>query len=247
VTRTRPRSPRQVGKPGILVVHNDPVPEAEIWRTAPPWCDVVTGRFTLNRAPGEEYRGERASDFLTSEVRRTLADLVNAGADALALCFVSASVFGGTDFDHEFAETVRARTGVYAFTAGQALREQLRWLAPSRPLVMAPPWFTDRTVEATLSYLGLNVSSTPTGRFELDQQWDVSTRQDLFDRGAKSVIDQTGLREQILAQADQADLVLIPGSGFRTLQAAEAVRTELGIPVITANSAVLDHYLRLCR
>jgi hypothetical protein len=37
--------------------------------------------------------------------------------------------------------------------------------------------------------------------------------------------------------------VVIPGSGFRSLWAAKAVEAELGIPVVTANSAVLDHYL----
>jgi maleate cis-trans isomerase len=82
-------------------------------------------------------------------VRRTLTDLADAGADALALCFVSGSVFGGPRFDEGFAASVRSLTGVEAFTAGRALRGRLAALGPRRCLLLAPPWFTDATVAAT--------------------------------------------------------------------------------------------------
>ena len=224
---------------GILVVHNDPVPESEIWRAAPPGVEIITGRFSLQRAPGEEYLGESVEDFLSEPVRRTLADLADAGADALALCFASASVFGGPVFDAGFATLVQAATNVRAFTAGDAIRHRLSALNPSDPLLVAPPWFTDRTVAATKAYLELP-PDTRTHRYDLGPAWDTDTRQDLFDRGAKGHIPHAALRDQILAAATPTtDAILIPGSGFRTLDAAAEVERKLGVPVVSANSAVL--------
>ncbi|NUR61155.1 MAG: hypothetical protein HOV87_21215 [Catenulispora sp.] len=224
---------------GILVVHNDPVPEAEIWRAAPAGVEIVTGRFQLHREPGQEYVGEKVDTFLTPAVRRTIADLIDAGADALALGFVSASVFGGPEFDTAFT----AEVPVPAFTAGQALRHRIDELAPARPLLVAPPWFTDDTIAAAKTYLGLD-PQTATRRFDLGPEWATGARQDLFDRGAKNHVPDTALRDQILAAATPAtDAVVIPGSGFRTLAAAADVTRSLGIPVISANSAVLEYYL----
>lgn len=224
---------------GILVVHNDPVPEAELWRAAPAEVEIVTGRFHLNRKPGQEYVGETADAFLTAAVRDTVADLVDAGADALALAFVSASVFGGPAFDAAFA----AEVPVPAFTAGQALRHRIDAVAPAHPLLIAPPWFTDDTIAASKAYLGL-APDTPARRYDLGPEWATGARQDLFDRGAKNHVAYTALRDQILAAATPAtDAVVIPGSGFRTLAAAAEVTRSLGIPVISANSAVLEYYL----
>lgn len=235
----------QVRRLGILVVHNDPVPEAEIWRAAPPGVEIVTGRFALRRAPGEEYLGESVEDLLSEGVRRTLADLSDAGADALALCFVSVSVFGGSAFDTGFAEAVKAATGVPAFTAGEALRQRLSALSASDPLLIAPPWFTDRTVAGTAAYLGLP-PDIRTHRYDLGPAWDTGTRQDLFDRGAKGHIPHTALRDQILAATTPTtDAILIPGSGFRTLDAAAEVERKLGVPVVSANSAVLGRGLEV--
>lgn len=230
---------RAVRRLGVLVVHNDPVPEAEIWRAAPDDVEVVTGRFRLHREPGQEYAGEKADAFLTPAVRRTIADLVDAGADALALGFVSASVFGGPAFDGAFTAAVP----VPAFTAGQALRHRIDKLAPAHPLLVAPPWFTDDTIAAATTYLGL-APRTRTRRYDLGPEWATGARQDLFDRGARNHVAHTALRDQILAAATPAtDAVVIPGSGFRTLAAAADVTRTSGIPVISANSAVLEYYL----
>jgi maleate isomerase len=238
---------RAVRRLGVLVVHNDPVPEAELWRTAPADVEIVTGRFRLHREPGQEYAGETVDAFLTPEVRRTIADLIDAGADALALGFVSASVFGGPAFDTGFTDAVSAAVTagvrVPAFTAGQALRHRIADLTPAHPLLVAPPWFTDDTVAAAKTYLGL-APRTPTHRYDLGPEWATGARQDLFDRGAKNHVPHTALRDQILAAATPAtDAVVIPGSGFRTLAAATDVTRASGIPVISANSAVLEYYL----
>ncbi|MFD0635090.1 hypothetical protein ACFQ9X_29685 [Catenulispora yoronensis] len=153
-------------------------------------------------------------------------------------------MFGGSAFDAAFAEALWESAGVPAFTAGHALRRRLRTLAPAEPLLVAPPWFTDRTVGATASYLGLP-AATRVHRYDLGPAWDTGSRQDLFDRGAKGHIPHRALREQILAAVTPVtDAVLIPGSGFRTLDAAAEVARESGLPVLSANSAVLEYYHR---
>lgn len=234
---------------GILVVHNDPVPEAEIWRAMPPGAEVITGRFRLNRKPGAEYARETARDFLTPQVAHTIRDLASAGAKRIALCFLSASAFGGEEFDAALPTLVKQECGIELFTAGTALTEELARIRAARILVMAPPWFTDRNVDTVVNYLETKGTSLVAGRcrFELSSTWQ-GARQDLFDSGAMNAIPSTELATQIeralnAHQHLDIDAVVVPGSGFRSIDATTEMLNRTGLPLISANSAVVSLHL----
>lgn len=230
---------------GIVVVGNDPVPEAELWRQVGPHADIITTRFPLARAPGQEYRGQALQEFLTPEITQGVDWLVDAGADAIALCFVSVSVFTD-DFDASFSAWVHQRHHRPGYTAAAAVRAQLDQLEAAHPLMVAPPWFTDTTITQCRRYLAGPQRQWDTHRFQLPKTWQSTTRQDLFDQGAKTHIAPQQLLDQIRARVGaHTDAVVMPGSGFATLDASR-LGSDLP-PVITANSAVAHHFLNRTR
>ncbi|WP_105971355.1 maleate cis-trans isomerase family protein [Streptomyces geranii] len=247
---------------GILVIHNDPVPETELWTMAPPGVSVHTARFECPRPVDTEYVGSPARAFAADpEVARGLDHLGRLGADSIALCFGSSSFFGGPAFDAEFvAEAETHSHGTPVHTAAVAITAALRASGVRRPLVMMPPWFTPPTFEATERYLtAVGVERVRIAQFDLGAEWAGVAKYNAFDEGARWVVDAEEVRRQTLAaveavaeemlegvsEGDSIDGILVPGSGFRAQGAVVPLERELGLPVITANQAVLWYGLRL--
>lgn len=225
---------------GLLVIHNDPVPEMEIWRSVGPDTSVHTARFWTPRPFGTEFTGLDVEELLSGTgmdvAVRQLGDL---DVHALGYCFASSSVFGGTAFDTAFgAHVERLSGGVPTVTAGQAIREELARNRADGIAVVAPPWFSDGTLEAIRSYLPVRVRQII--RYELPAEWDGIERPDLFDRGARFAVDQDELERQILRRLEPGiDTLLVPGGGFASLTAAERLRRSRRLNVISSNSALL--------
>jgi maleate isomerase len=242
-TATRSRPVRL----GILVIHNDPVPEAELWAHASRRHHTVhTARFWTPRATGVEFTGVGV-DALLDETG--LADSVEhlrlLGVDAIGYCFASSSVFGGLAFDREFEARVSVRAGCPVVTAGSALREAFGRLDPRDVGFVVPPWFSDGTVSRLLDYLDPRLSLDAVHRFELPVTWAGIERPDLFDRGARHAIDQDEVVRQTLeAFGGRVGTVVIPGSGFASLGAARVLEAEHGITVVSANSSLFESLAR---
>ncbi|MGW2614403.1 aspartate racemase/maleate isomerase family protein [Streptomyces sp. NPDC001500] len=237
---------------GILVIHNDPVPETEIWRMAPEGVSVHTARFECPRPADTEYVGSPAAALANApDVVRGLDQLGRLGADSIALCFGSSSFFGGPAFDAEFVEAAGAHAhGVPVYTAATAITAALRATAVRRPLLVMPPWFTEPTFRATEEYLGeVGVEGTRLVQFELGPEWDGVARYNAFDEGAHWTIDPAEVHQQVVKafhdpDRPRPDGVLVPGSGFPSRAAVVPLEQELGVPVLTSNQAVLWHGLR---
>ncbi|MEU8763359.1 hypothetical protein [Streptomyces sp. NPDC048659] len=236
---------------GILVIHNDPVPETEIWRAAPEGTSVHTARFECPRLDDAEYTGSTARLLADApDVVRSLDFLGRLGVDRIAFCFGSPSFFGGEGFDAEFAEAAAAHThGTPVFTSGQALTGALAAAGVRRPLVVMPPWFTPPTHRAAEAYLTAHgVEEVFVHPFELGPEWAHIAPYNAFDEGARWAIDGAEVLRQTVAAFEatggRADGVLVPGSGFRTQEQVPLLEKALGVPVITANQSVLWYALR---
>ncbi|HEX4705422.1 MAG TPA: hypothetical protein VH352_25070 [Pseudonocardiaceae bacterium] len=234
---------------GILVIHNDPVVEAELWRMAPPGVTIHAARFESPTSTGAEYTGESWRAMIDSpDVHRGLVQLGQLGPSAICLCFGSASFFGGHGFDSGF--TVAATElagGVPVYTAAQAICAALAATGVRRPLVVMPPWFTAPTFAATRNYLaaaGYGVAGLL--RFELDRAWDTVRQHQIFDRGGRFEVRPDDVCQQVVdGFPSDADGVLIPGSGFRSWEAIEPIERLLDVPVVTSNQACLWRLLDL--
>lgn len=234
---------------GVLVVHNDPVVEAELWGMAPPGVTVHAARFESPTSTGAEYTSESWQRMISlPDIRRGLIQLGQMDLSAICLCFGSASFFGGLEFDEGFTSAARELTGdTPVYTAGQAIRAGLTAAGISRPLVVAPPWFTEPTFRATRAYLGAaGFDIRGLVPYRLDARWDTVARHQVFDRGGRWEVDPEEVCRQVAAGfPDDADGVLIPGSGFRSWEAVERLEQQLGVPVVTSNQACLRQLLDL--
>jgi maleate cis-trans isomerase len=233
---------------GILTIHNDPVPEIEFWRAAPPTASVHTARFQTPRPTGTEFTGLELDQLIANTgLERSVAQLGDLGVDCICFCFVSSSVFGGPVFDDQFVAWAEAVAGCRVTTAGLAIAEALRAVGAQKIGLLAPPWFTPPTIEATGRYLlPAGIEIVQAVQFELGPEWNGIDRPDLFDRGARWVI----AAEQVHAQAVAAfkpglDTLLVPGSGFACADAARSIGAALQVPVLTANACSLWQSLRL--
>ncbi|MBB0242798.1 hypothetical protein FNQ90_01410 [Streptomyces alkaliphilus] len=238
-----------VAQLGVLVIDNDPVVEAELWRMAPLGVTVHAARFESPTSTGAEYIGTPWPDMIAvQDIRRGLEQLGRMGVSAICLCFGSASFFGGKDFDDGFSSAATELAGgTPVYTAGQALRAALASTGVHRPLVVAPPWFTPPTLSATRSYLAeAGHSIAGLTQYRLGGGWEETPRHRVFDRGGRWEVDPTEVCRQVTTDfpAD-ADGVLIPGSGFRSFEAVESLENSLGVPVITSNQACLWRLLTL--
>jgi maleate cis-trans isomerase len=241
------RAAAWVAQLGVLVVHNDPVVEAELWGRAPAGVTVHAARFESPTSTGAEYTAETWQRLIAQpDIRRGLVQLGQMDLTAVCLCFASASFFGGLEFDTGFAAAATELTGgTPVYTAGQAIRAGLAELAVRRPLVLVPPWFTAPTFAATQRYLaagGFEVAGLL--HYRLDTGWEGVEQHRIFDRGGRWAVDPEEVCRQVAARfpAD-ADGVLIPGSGFRSWDAVARLEETLGVPVVTSNQACLRRLL----
>ncbi|MFD2765550.1 maleate cis-trans isomerase family protein [Micromonospora eburnea] len=241
------RAAAWVAQLGVLVVHNDPVVEAELWDRAPTGVTVHAARFESPTSTGAEYTEETWQRLIAQpDIRRGLVQLGQMDLTSICLCFASASFFGGLEFDAGFAAAATELAGgTPVYTAGEAIRAGLTELGVRRPLVVVPPWFTAPTFAATRRYLaagGFQVAGLL--HYQLDAGWHGVEQHRIFDRGGRWVVDPDEVCRQIGAgfPAD-ADGVLIPGSGFRSWDAVARLEETLGVPVVTSNQACLRRLL----
>lgn len=228
---------------GILVVHNDPVPETEIWALAQELHHTVhTARFWTPRPTGTEFTGVAVDALLDDTgLGESIDQLRLLGVDAIGYCFASSSLFGGTAFDKEFRARVSHRAGCPVVTAGTALQDAFAQVDAYDVGILVPPWFSDNTVKHLLDYLDPTLSPDAVLRFELSSEWDGIDRPDLFDRGARHAIDHNELVRQTLnAFGDRVSTVVAAGSGFASLAAGRRLAAEHGIKVVSANSALFE-------
>jgi len=234
---------------GILVIHKDAVPEAEIWAMAPPGVTVHAARFDSPRRPGADFAGDHAAVLAESpDIARGLDQLGQMRLDVICLCFGSSSFLAGAGFDARFAEQASRRAGgTPVTTAPLAMIDAMRVLGVARPYLLSPPWFTATSYAAAQRYFadeGLTFAGQT--RFDLGPAWRDSQTFEIYDKGGQWEVRPEDVYRQARASfPPDADGILIPGSGFRSLEAIEPLEHDLGVPVITSNQACLWHCLRL--
>ncbi|MBT2504133.1 hypothetical protein [Curtobacterium sp. ISL-83] len=235
---------------GALVIHNDPVPETELWLGRPTGVTVHTARFRTPRATGEHFLGRPAQALLSGDVEQSVRQLAELGTHAIGYCFVSSSVFGGTAFDEEFEARAReVSEGIPVVTAGRALRAAVQARSSGGPVVVVvPPWFSDETVSALVGYLDLDRAPVRTLRFELGPSWDRIPRPDRFDAGARHAVTPAAVVRQVEALGlEGGELVVVPGSGMRSAEARTILSERFGVNTLSANSALLGALLEAAR
>lgn len=234
---------------GILVIDKDTVPEVEFQAMAPAGVTVHTARFASPRQSGSgSYGDDPARTVVESpDIATGLDYLGRIGLDAITLCFVTGSFFGGLAFDDAFAEQASEKAhGCRVSTAAGAVRAALAATGVRRPFLVAPPWFNDLIATHALRYFA-DAGFKPSGlvRHDLGAAWQDKEPWQVWDANGQQQVRADELYRQVraLVPAD-ADGVAVLGNGLLAADAIAPLEADLGMPVVTSNQAALWQCLR---
>jgi maleate isomerase len=236
---------------GILVIDKDTVPEVEFQAMAPPGVTVHAARFASPRQHGSgSYGDDPARTVVESpDIARGLDHLGRIGLDAIALCFVTGSFFGGLAFDDAFALRASEKAhGCRVGTAAGAIREACAATGVRRPFLVAPPWFNDLIATHAVAYFR-EAGLAPAGlvRYDLGPAWHDKEPWQVWDANGQQEVRSDELYRQVRALLPaEADGVAVLGNGLLAADAVAPLEADLGVPVVTSNQAALWHSLRLC-
>jgi len=232
---------------GMFIVGNEVVPEAEWWAMVPPGVSLHAARVTAP-APWARWRSDRTGVDIEEDVVRGCRQFAAMQLSAVVLGHSSSSILGGLGWDEAVVAAIAGELapGTFVTTSGLDSLTALRASSVRRPFLVLPPWFNDDTVAAGVGYYA-GRGFTPAGRLRYDPggKWRDLPPADLYRHGMAIAQEVEPLKTQIAAACpDDADGVLIAGTGFRCVAILDALEQDLKRPVISANQASLWHCLR---
>ncbi len=233
---------------GMFIVGNEAVPEAEWWAMAPPHVSVHAARVTA-AAPWATWRDNKAGVDLAEDLARGARQFAAMPLSAVVVGHSSSSILGGPGWDEAVVESL---SGIVApetrvTTNGLDSLAALRAIGAKRPFLVLPPWFNDRIVEAAVGYYtALGFAPAAHLRYDPGPGWRDMPPGELYPRGMGFAQQVEPLHTQVKAACpNDADAVLIAGTGFRCVAILETLERDLKRPVLSANQVSLWHCLRL--
>ena len=235
---------------GVFIVGAEPVPEAEWWAMAPPGVSVHAARVSA-RAPWATWNEDRSDVVLCEDLERGARQFAQMALDAVVVGHSSSSVLGGAGWDEAVVRRLSKFIGgkTQVTTNGQDCAAAMEALGATRPFAIIPPWFGDGFIETARDYL-IAQGLTPAAMFRHipEERWRDVPPGGLYRRFMHLEQNAALLRDQVIAECpDEADSVLMIGTGLRCVVVIDAVEAALGRPVVTANQASLWRCLRLAR
>ncbi len=225
---------------GVLTPHADVGPESELQAMAPPGVAIHATRVPF----GGMAAGGGMDPTIPLAPVRAFAEppevddaaelLAAAPLDAIAYGFTSSAYVIGVAGEAEMVARLERRTrGIPVVAACGAAVEGLRVLGARRVALVDPPWF-----DTELNGLGR-------------RYYESAGFQVVYSAPCGLPSDQTKVTPADLhawvgehVATTDADAVVIGGNGFRAVGAIAALEEDLGLPVVTANQALLWAALR---
>lgn len=233
---------------GVFIVGAEPVPEAEWWAMAPPGVSVHAARVT-SKTPWATWNADRTGVDLCEDLERGAKQFAALAADVVVVGHSSSSVLGGEGWDEAVVQRLEQVIGgkTKVTTNGQDCARAMAAVGGKRPFVIIPPWFGDGFIDTARDYLiAQRLSPAAMFRHIPEDRWQDVPPGDLYRRFMHLEQNAELLCDQVIANCpDDADSVLMIGTGLRCVGVIENVETALGKPVVTANQASLWQCLRL--
>jgi maleate isomerase len=213
---------------GLIVPSSNTVMEPDLYRRLPAASTLHVGRVYL-----EDTTAEAEAVMLDEHLSPTIRDLATARPDVMVFGCTSAGALRGIAYEAGLIERIAAETGAETFSVAASVRRAIAARHAVRVGVITP--YAD----------------------DLNDKIRESFQDDGFD-----VVGVHGLGitenfaiaavapERIAAFASEAfgdgtemDLLFASCTNFRALDARERIERDLGVPVVTSNSALLEAVL----
>ena len=233
---------------GLLIVGDEPIPEAEWWAMAPSGVSIHAARVTA-RTP---WANVAADGQVTpaADLARGTEQLGRLYLDAIVVGHSSSSFIGGKGWDEAItAHLTTLSNGVPVTTNGLDTLAALRATGLRRPFLVLPPWYGDSVIAAGCRYFADHgVELAGHQRFDPGVGWRDLPPGQVHASGGVLAQDPEPLYQQVRrACPADADGVVIAGTGFRAVAVIEPLEQDLGRPVLTANQVSLWHCLQQAR
>lgn len=217
---------------GLLVPGADEVSEVDYHHYLPKGVVFYTARL----------KQLETAEIGTSENYKNLVDSAVPAARSVALAIpeiivyscTSGSFFKGYGWDRELSKRIESATGIPAITASTAVVDALHGLGVRKAFMITPYPDSVNTVEVQfLKDNGLDIVDSYT--------FDVGRSREIFAVTPDRIIESVLARRAII---EKCDALLISCTGLRAIDTVEDLEAELGVPVVTSNSASLWAALR---
>lgn len=226
--------PERKHKIGLLVPASDGVSEPDFQQYLPAGVVFHTARLYQDASLTRDFDNLQV---MVDRAPEAAASVALADPDVVVYSCTSASFFNGYGSDRAIAKAIEEKTGIPAIVTSTAAVEALTALGARRlHLVMPYPELIMQRGIRFLEDAGFVVAGWT--------RFDCPKSSELVRVGPEAVVARV-LENR--AEIAKSDAVFISGTGFRGMEAVEALEGELGVPVVTANSATLWATLRSLR
>jgi maleate isomerase len=212
---------------GLLVPASDGVTEADFHHYLPTGVVFHTARLTQEVA-AKVGSAENLTKLVAS-TEPTARSLTVANLELIVYACTSASFFKGFGWDRELARRIESVTGIPALTTSTAVVEALHAMGAGKVFMITP--YPDAVNQAEVRFLeanGIDIADSFT--------FDVAMSREIVAITPERIIE--GTLERRPAVQDCATL-LISCTGLRAMETVEPLEAELGLPVVTSNSATI--------
>jgi maleate isomerase len=213
---------------GLIVPSSNTVMEVDLYRRLPAGSTLHTGRMHL-----EETTPEAEAVMLDEQLAVTIRDLATARPDVMVFGCTSAGALRGNAYEAELIRRIASETGAETFSVAASVRRAIASRNVMRVGVITPyvEGLNDK-IRESLAEDGLEVVDIRglgiTENFAI-----ASVEPERIARFASETFGDGG----------GIDLLFASCTNFRALDARERIEHDLGVPVVTSNSALLEAVL----
>jgi maleate isomerase len=215
---------------GLLVPDSLIPTEPWFYRAKPKGVTFLTTRMLHGKKSNpEELRKMR------DHVLRGVRELANAEVDVIGFCCTGASFIGGIGYDKKLIEEIENEVNIPATTTSTAVVEAIRVL-DANPIVLVTP-YVEETNRIEKQFLEDNKISV--------QGIGSLNKEDVIDYTNTTPGELYRLARNTFKHQPSAAGVFISCMSLQAMDVIEALETDLEVPVITSDQAILWKLLRL--